>query len=199
MKRSSFLLSFLTLSASVACSSSQNLGSAGLDGTWDITFTASNTYSGGTLTVSGGTAQLTLIHPDEGTVLGGCTVTTHRDVLGVTVSGDGSSAAANSTAERTSTVCASAGSSSYPESSVIATRLSTGGSSYGLFGGTWTMAVTDLTQSSSAAPTVCSVSVLGTAVVASCGAAGSLSASVSADGATLSGSAPGYEFAARRQ
>ena len=169
------------------CSSSQNLGSTGLDGQWTITFTASdNDYSGGTMTVNGGVTTLQLQLGFVG--VAGCTA--GHDDLGLTVSGDGSMVAVNLTRVLQGASCYDPGST--PEGSLTATRTGTSGSSFGVLGGTWNLVV----QEPGSSPDTCTMTVEGSTIVGMCQQAGSFSGSL--QGNIFSGSAPGYEFAAQR-
>jgi hypothetical protein len=170
----------------------------GLDGKWAITFSSSQDFKSGTLTVSGNTAQLKLSHQDDGVAQGGCT---HSDVnsVDITIAGDGTSAVGSSTDawQATGSSCGDESPGSAPAGSVSASHSgAAAASSFGLLGGSW-----NVTATGSGACThdscTCTMNISGNTVLGTCQGAGSFSGTI--DGNTFSGSAPGYEFAALRQ
>jgi hypothetical protein len=178
-------------------SSSGGSSPTGLDGTWAITFSSSQDFKSGTLTVTGNAAKLALSHQDDGLAQGGCTFSDVNSV-DVTVAGDGTSAVASSTDtwKASGSQCHETPGSA-PSGSVTASRSGAATvSSFGVLGGNWTVTATGSGACQNGTCT-CTMNISGDAVLGTC--QGGISFSGTLNGNTFSGSAPGYEFAALRQ
>jgi hypothetical protein len=189
----------------VACSSEQNLGTgsgpdnsatAGLDGTWDVTFTNHHFFNAGVVTVAAGTVQATFARNDQGSQFApGCRITTSSEEIDVAFAAGGWAVATNTSLDRVD----GAGCPSYLSPGTlrstlssdreVAQRTSAGPSIFGGLGGAWTLG---------GPSTMCNIVLSNTLFTGACSGNSSFHATLS--GSNIAGQGTdGFEFAAHRR